>query len=133
MDVEKPMTVAFWTLLIAIALPWLMAVIKKSDLASNGKYNNSAPRAGLENLQGVSQRASWAEQNSYEILPAYIAAVVVAHLAAAFQPHIDLLAILFIASRVLYILCYLMNWATLRSIVWMLGLMCIVGFFAICF
>ena len=36
------MTVAFWTLLIAIALPWLMAVIKKSDLASNGKYNNSA-------------------------------------------------------------------------------------------
>ena len=50
MDVEDPMTIAFWTLLAAIAFPWLMAVIKKSALASNGNYNNSAPRAGLENL-----------------------------------------------------------------------------------
>ena len=125
------MTVAFWTLLVAIALPWLMAVIKKSDLASNGKYNNNAPRAGLESLQGISLRASWAEQNSYEILPAYIAAVIVAHLAGAFQPDIDLLALLFIFFRALYVLCYLMNWASPRSIVWVGGLLCIVGLFVV--
>jgi uncharacterized MAPEG superfamily protein len=131
MDVEEPMTIAFWTLLAAIAFPWLMAVIKKSALASNGYYNNSAPRAGLENLQGVSRRALWAEKNSFEILPAYIAAVVVAHMAGAVQAYIDLIAILFIATRALYALCYLMNWATLRSIVWTLGLICIVSLFVI--
>ena len=125
------MTIAFWTLLAAIAFPWLMAVIKKSALASNGNYNNSAPRAGLENLQGVSQRALWAEKNSFEILPAYIAAVVVAHMAGAVQAYIDLIAILFITTRALYALCYLMNWATLRSIVWTLGLICIVSLFVI--
>ena len=125
------MTIAFWTLLAAIAFPWLMAVIKKSALASNGYYNNSAPRAGLENLQGVSQRALWAEKNSFEILPAYIAAVVVAHMAGAVQAYIDLIAILFITTRALYALCYLMNWATLRSIVWTLGLICIVSLFVI--
>lgn len=125
------MTVAFWTLLVAIVFPWLMAFIKKSALARNGTYNNSAPRAQSENLQGVSQRALWAEQNSFEILPGYIAAVIVAHMAAANQDIVDLLALVFIASRALYALCYLMNWAALRSLVWTAGLGCIVGLFAI--
>ena len=61
------MTVAFWTLLVAIVFPWLMAFIKKSSLASNGAYNNSAPRAQSEKLHGVSRRALWAEQNSFEL------------------------------------------------------------------
>lgn len=125
------MTIAFWTLLAAIAFPWLMAVIKKSALATSGNYNNSAPRAGLENLQGVSQRALWAEKNSFEILPAYISAILVAHMAGAEQAYIDLAAILFILSRVLYALCYLMDWATLRSIVWTLGIACIIGLFVV--
>jgi uncharacterized MAPEG superfamily protein len=131
MDVEEPMTIAFWTLLVAIAFPWLMAVIKKSALASNGSYDNSAPRAGLENLQGLCQRALWAEKNCFEILPAYIAAIVVAHLAGAAQGYIDLIAVVFIASRALYALCYLMDWASLRSMVWTIGLACIVGLFVI--
>ena len=56
------MTVAFWTLLVAIVFPWLMAFIKKSSLASNGAYNNSAPRTQSEKLQGLSQRALWASK-----------------------------------------------------------------------
>ena len=79
----------------------------------------------------VSARALWAEINSFEILPAYIASVVVAHMAGAVQAYIDLIAILFITTRALYTLCYLMNWATLRSIVWTLGLICIVSLFVI--
>jgi uncharacterized MAPEG superfamily protein len=82
-------------------------------------------------LQGLSQRAYWAEQNSFEILPAFIAAVLVAHFAGAEQVLVDQLAIGFIASRVLYSICYLMNWASLRSLVWMVGLLFIVGLFVI--
>lgn len=125
------MTIAFWTILIAIMLPWLMSVIKKSALASQGNYNNSSPRAGLERLQGINKRASWAEQNSFEILPAFIAAVFVAHIAGADQGTTDQLAIGFIVSRAIYLACYLMNWATLRSLIWMVGLACIVGMFII--
>ncbi|MFL2530489.1 MAG: MAPEG family protein [Porticoccaceae bacterium] len=125
------MTIAFWTLLVAIAFPWLMAFIKKSSLATNGTYNNSAPRTQSKKLQGLNQRALWAEQNSFEILPSYIAAIIVAHMTGANQAYTDLLALLFIVSRALYALCYLMNWATLRSIVWIAGLACIVGLFVI--
>ena len=83
------MTIAFWTILAAIALPWLMAVLKKSPLAVSGKYSNRAPRAMQPKLEGLSQRAHWAEQNSFEILPAFVAAVLVAHLAGAEQMLID--------------------------------------------
>ena len=125
------MTIAFWTILAAIALPWLMAVLKKSPLAVSGKYSNRAPRAMQPKLQGFSQRAHWAEQNSFEILPAFIAAVLVAHFAGAEQANVDLLAIGFIVSRVGYSICYLMNWASLRSLVWVVGLLFIVGLFVV--
>jgi uncharacterized MAPEG superfamily protein len=125
------MTIAFWTILAAIALPWLMAALKKSPLAVSGKYSNRAPRAMQPKLEGLSQRAHWAEQNSFEILPAFVAAVLVAHLAGAEQMLVDQLAIGFIVSRVLYSICYLMNWASLRSLVWMVGLLFIVGLFVI--
>ena len=125
------MTIAFWTILAAIALPWLMAALKKSPLAVSGKYSNRAPRAMQPKLEGLSQRAHWAEQNSFEILPAFVAAVLVAHLAGAEQVLVDQLTIGFIASRVLYSICYLMNWASLRSLVWMVGLLFIVGLFVI--
>ena len=125
------MTIAFWTILAAIALPWLMAALKKSPLAVSGKYSNRAPRAMQPKLEGLSQRAHWAEQNSFEILPAFVAAVLVAHLAGAEQMLIDQLSIGFIVSRVLYSICYLMNWASLRSLVWMVGLLFIVGLFVI--
>ena len=125
------MTIAFWTILAAIALPWLLAALKKSPLAASGKYSNRAPRAMQPKLQGFSQRAFWAEQNSFEILPAFIAAVLVAHFAGAEQATVDLLAIGFIVSRVVYSICYLMNWASLRSLVWVVGLLFIVGLFVI--
>jgi uncharacterized MAPEG superfamily protein len=125
------MTIAFWTILAAIALPWLMAALKKSPLAANGSYSNRAPRAMQPKLEGLSQRAHWAEQNSFEILPAFVAAVLVAHLAGAEQVLIDQLAIGFIVSRVLYSICYLTDWATLRSLVWTVGLIFIVALFVI--
>jgi uncharacterized MAPEG superfamily protein len=125
------MTIAFWTILAAIALPWLMAALKKSPLAVSGKYSNRAPRAMQPKLEGLSQRAHWAEQNSFEILPAFVAAVLVAHLAGAEQVLIDQLAIGFIVSRVLYSICYLTDWATLRSLVWTVGLIFIVALFVI--
>ncbi|MDG1693635.1 MAG: MAPEG family protein [Porticoccaceae bacterium] len=123
------MTIAFWTLLIAIMLPWLMALIKKTPASLHGKYNNRAPRASEQNLEGVSQRVLWAEQNSYEILPGYIAAIFVSFLVGAEQYCIDIFALIFIASRILYCLCYIKNWPSLRSAVWVVSLLCIIAIF----
>lgn len=123
------MTIAFWTLLIAIMLPWLMALIKKTRSGVRQKYDNRSPRLSEQTLEGVSQRVSWAEQNSYEILPAYIAAIVVSYLVGAEQYCIDIIASIFIASRIVYCLCYIKNWCALRSASWVIGLMCIIAIF----
>ncbi|MNI95107.1 MAPEG family protein [compost metagenome] len=41
----------------------------------------------------------------------------------------DVLAVLYITSRLLYIICYLADWAALRSLVWFVGLGLVVSFF----
>jgi len=125
------MTIAYWTILVAILMPWVLAIIAKIPAAWRGSYDNNNPRILLASLEGRSQRANWAQQNSFEILPAYAAAVIVAHLVGAQQNWVDGLAVLFIVSRVLYAICYIQDWATLRSIVWAVGVFCILGLFVV--
>ena len=124
------MTIAFWTLLIAIMLPWLMALIKKTRSGMHRRYDNRSPRLSEQNLEGVSQRVAWAEQNSYEILPAYTAAIVVSYLVGAQQNCIDIIALTFLVSRIVYCVCYIKNWSSSRSVAWVVGLLCILAIFA---
>ena len=72
------MTIAFICVLIAIILPQIWAALAKKPLIKEGSYDNNASRVQLAALQGPPQRAKWAEQNSYETLPAFIAAVLIA-------------------------------------------------------
>jgi uncharacterized MAPEG superfamily protein len=43
----------------------------------------------------------------------------------------DVLGVMYITSRLLYIICYLADWAALRSLVWFAGLAIIVAFFGV--
>jgi uncharacterized MAPEG superfamily protein len=70
--------------------------------------------------------------NSFEVTPAFAAAVIVAHLVGnAELVTINVLSVLFITSRLLYIICYLADWAILRSLVWLVGMGLIVSFFVV--
>ncbi|MBL8431744.1 MAG: MAPEG family protein, partial [Dechloromonas sp.] len=62
-----------------------------------------------------------AQMNGFEALPLFIAAVVLAQQAHAEQGRIDTLALLFVAIRIVYVVVYLMNLGTLRSLVWGAG------------
>jgi uncharacterized MAPEG superfamily protein len=80
----------------------------------------------------LGKRAYAAQLNSFEVTPAFAAAVIVAHLAGnAELVTINVLSVLFITSRLLYIICYLADWATLRSLVWFVGVGLIVSFFVV--
>ena len=95
-----------------------------------GPRQNHDPRAFLDTLDGFAKRAHSAQLNSFEVTPAFAAAVIVAHLAGtASLVTINVLAVLFITSRLLYIICYLADWAILRSIVWFIGMGLVVSFF----
>jgi uncharacterized MAPEG superfamily protein len=120
------MTFAYWMLLVAASLPYFTVALAKSD-----GFDNHAPRPGLENLTGWRRRADWAHRNHFEAFPAFAAGVVVAELAHAPQSRIDLLAGLFVLLRLIYTALYLADLATLRSIVWSLGLLAVIWLFVL--
>ena len=55
--------------------------------------------------------------------------MIIAHLAGASQQVVDLLAVVYVVSRILYIACYIRDLATARSLVWGVGFFAILGMF----
>ncbi|AYG46984.1 hypothetical protein DV532_22890 [Pseudomonas sp. Leaf58] len=126
------MTVALWCILIALFLPPLCGLIAKVSSGRFGLKDNHDPRAFLDTLSGLPRRAHAAQQNSYEAFPAFAAAVLVADIVGnAEQVTQDVLGVMYITSRLLYIICYLADWAALRSLVWLAGAAIIVAFFVV--
>jgi uncharacterized MAPEG superfamily protein len=114
------MHLAYWMLLAAAMPPYLTIFLVKR--AGDRRFDNRRPRAWLEELAGWQQRGDWAHRNHFESFPVFAAAVFVAELTQARQDRIDLLAGIYVAVRIVYTALYLANLATLRSLVWSLGL-----------
>lgn len=121
------MTIALWCVLAAglIHLPFAFAA------KWSRRFDNASPRAYFDALTGWRQRANWAQLNSLEVFPLFAAAVVVCHIVAGANANADLLALAFVACRVVFGLLYIANRATLRSLVWMIGQGCIIGLFVV--
>lgn len=120
------LTVAYWTVLVAALLPFGCAGLAKGGAfgtpRSQGGFDNHDPRAWLARQGGWRARANAAQANSFEALPFYIVAVIIAHQHGAFQTRLDLLCFLYIVLRLMYILFYLADMASARSATWMLAL-----------
>lgn len=124
------MTIAFWCVLVAVLLPYVGALAAKLGGRMTPDANH-APREWLAKLGGWPQRANWFQQNSFEILPGFAAAVIVATLAHGDPVRIDQLAVAFIVLRLVYLACYLADWAAARSLVWLAGIACVVWLFCL--
>lgn len=121
------MSLALWCVMIAGWLPYAAVAVAKIKPS----YDNADPRGWLEKQTGFRQRAVAAQHNSFEAFPFFAAAVLIAHVQHAAQAQVDLLAVAFIAARVLYLAMYLANLPTLRSLTWFLGFGCVFALFAI--
>lgn len=102
------MSTAITCILIAGLLPILSAGIAK---AGQRGYDNHQPREWLSRLSGWRARANAAQANAWEAFPFFAAAVLSAQSMDVPQARIDALAITFIVLRVLYLACYLADWA----------------------
>ena len=120
------MTIAYWCVLFMGLFPYVAAGIAKKGFEG---YDNGMPRQWLAKQTGFRARANAAQANLFESLPFFFAAVIIASMANAPQGRIDLLAIGFVAARIAYLVCYVANWPTTRSIVWLAGLSCVVAIF----
>lgn len=122
------MTVALWCILAAGLLPIAAAGTAKWGFRD---YDNANPREWLSRQTGFRARANAAQQNSYEGLPLFVGAVLVASFTQGPQPIIDQLAVLHVLLRIAYLVCYLGNRPTLRSLVWIAALGCNIALFAV--
>ena len=118
------MTIAFGCVLFMGLFPYVAAGIAKKGFEN---YDNSMPRQWLAQQTGFRARANAAQANLFESLPLFFAAVIIASISNAPQGRVDLLALGFVAARIAYLLCYIANWPTSRSIVWLAGLACVVA------
>lgn len=121
-----PFTLAYWCVLIVALLPIVCTAIAKAGMfgksRKDGGYDNDNPRAWLARQTDWRARANAAQANSFEAMPFFIGAVVIAHQLGAHQGRLDVLAFVFVVLRILYIMMYLSGMATVRSAVWSLGL-----------
>lgn len=127
------MTLSYYALLVACLLPIVCAGLAKAGTfttpPSKGGYDNGDPRAWLARQTGRRARANAAQANSFEALPLFIAAVIVAHSLQASQVAVDVLSWTFVVLRAVYIAAYVTDRATLRSLVWIFGLSTCVALF----
>ena len=121
------MNTAFLCVLIAGLLPYVCAGIAKWGFH---KFDNHNPREWLAKQTGFRARANAAQANSFESLPLFAAGVVIATIAQVDAARVDLYAWVFVAARVGFIVCYVADQASLRSVFWLAGLLSSVGLFA---
>lgn len=124
-------TVAYWCVLAAALLPLACAWIAKAPgfgkRRKDGGYDNNDPRSWLARQTDWQARANAAQANSFEALPFFIGAVIIAHQLGAPQGRLDILALLFVTLRVIYIAMYVAGLPTTRSAIWALALLANIG------
>lgn len=119
-------TIAYWCVLIAALLPIACAAIAKYGMMStprrDGGFDNHNPRGWLAKQTDWRGRANAAQQNTFEALPFFFAAVIIAHMLQAAQTRLDIMALLFVFLRIAYIMMYVADLAKARSAVWAVAL-----------
>ncbi len=123
------MTTALWCLVaaavfhVASKIPLLIAQAREG-------YDNRHPRDQQARLTGWGGRARAIHANQIESFPLFAAGILVASTMAPAHAWIDILALAYIGSRVVYTGLYLANAATLRSLVWSVGFLASVALIA---
>lgn len=118
------MTTLLLTLFISMLLPYLAkAPLVVAMHKQPGGYDNHNPREQQARLQGFGVRANAAHYNSFEALLIYACAVVAVAISGTVDQITQALAWLFVVSRIGYLLCYWYDLASVRSLIWMVGMM----------
>lgn len=112
------MALSYWCILIAGLLPYALVPAMRGKI-----YNNHNPRDfAAKQVDPFKRRALGAHNNSFEVFPFFAAAVIVAQLNGMGSHLLDVLALGWVALRVVYIWAYLTDRERLRSPIWGLGI-----------
>lgn len=113
------MTIAEWCVFALLVLT--IATIASVKWARFRSFDNSKPRDPAFYGDPIGQRALGAHQNGLEAFPFFAFAVLLAQFRGAPQYLVDELSVLFVIVRIAYVLTYVGDRPTLRSILWTIG------------
>ena len=113
------MTIAEWTVFGAVLL-YLLTVAPAKAFGYR-TFDNANPSDPAFYKSGIRSRALGAHLNGIETFPFFAAAVLLAEFRGQPQHWIDVLAVAFLGIRFAYVLAYLGNRPTLRTLLWNLG------------
>ena len=127
------MTLLIICLLVAVILPYLVKLaVGYAMQKAKGGYNNHHPRMQQASLEGFGARAVAAHQNCFESLSVFSVAVLTALVTNHISLLMQILAIIYIFSRFIYIYFYLKDLASLRSLTWFVGFICCILMICLC-
>lgn len=121
------MTIAEWCIFASVLL-YLITIVPVKWISA-GQYDNAKPRDPAFYEHGIRERALGAHQNGIEAFPFFAVAVLLAEFRTAPQNLINELSVLFLIVRTAYVLTYVGNRPSLRSILWALGFLITVAIF----
>ena len=113
------MTIAEWCVFGTLML--YLLTIASVKWIGHRRFDNARPRDSGFYEDPIRARALGAHQNGIEAFPFFAVAVLLAEFRLGPQRLIDELAVLFLIVRITYVLTYLGNRPTLRSILWSIG------------
>ena len=113
------MTIAEWCVFATLILSLL--TIAPIKWLGYRQFDNARPRDGAFYQDPLRARALGAHQNGLEAFPFFAVAVLLAEFRDAPQSLVNELAALFLIVRIAYVLTYLGDRPTLRSIMWSIG------------
>jgi uncharacterized MAPEG superfamily protein len=121
------MTVAEWCVFGAVML--YLLTIAPFKVTGFRRFDNSKPRDPAFFQDPLRARALGAHINGIETFPFFAAAVLLAEFRASPQNLVNELAVLFLIVRIAYVLTYLGDRPTLRTILWNIGFAINLGIF----
>jgi uncharacterized MAPEG superfamily protein len=116
MTMTTELTMLGWTLVLAFVQILLFDVARTSQYGA--KWNMGARDGTMPPLSAVAERLKRAQDNLFETLPLFIAAVLIAHVADRNSALTALGAQIYLICRVVYVPLYAFGVPVLRSLVW---------------
>lgn len=114
--------VPYAALLAAVVLIYLpRLVVARGQAQQPEGFDNAHPRAQQAKLTGIAARARGAHENAFEAFGPFAAGVLACKLSGVDADEVAMLCMAFVLLRTLYLVLYMSNKSTLRSVIWTLG------------
>lgn len=115
------MSTLHWCLVLAASLHFVSKLPLAVAMSREGSgYDNHNPRDQQARVTGWGRRAKAVHENQIESFPLFAAGVLVA-LSTPASSTAETLGLAYLAARLVYMVLYLKDVATLRSLVWSVG------------